>query len=130
MLLLVTTIFLIFYAVLIGYYFYHWKQLKMYLVPAKPPSVFVSIIVAARNEEQCIGRLLEALLQQTYPKELFEIIIVDDFSTDATANVVRSFSTNQIKLIHQYRLLKLGQDLNWKSQHLKHFQSYSTLYLK
>ncbi len=108
MLLLVTIFFLLLYTSLIGYYFYHWQKLETYVAPASPPSVFISVIVAARNEEQCIGRLLEALLQQTYPKDLFEIIIVDDFSTDATASVVRSFSNQQIKLIHPNALPHLS----------------------
>ncbi|MCU7550928.1 glycosyltransferase [Chitinophagaceae bacterium LB-8] len=98
--LLLTLCFLLFYSALIGYYYYHWKKLKAYEAPANPPSVSVSVIVAARNEEQCIGRLIESLLHQTYPKDLFEIIIVNDFSTDATANVVGSFSNKQVRLVH------------------------------
>ena len=38
----------------------------------------VDIIIAARNEEENIKNLLASLLDQTYPPELFEIIIVDD----------------------------------------------------
>jgi cellulose synthase/poly-beta-1,6-N-acetylglucosamine synthase-like glycosyltransferase len=100
MLLLLTLFLLIFYAVLIGYYFYHWQKLDTYKTPANLSPVFVSVIVAARNEEQCIGRLLEALLHQTYPGGFFEIIIVDDFSTDATASIVHSFSDQGVKLVH------------------------------
>ncbi|MBI3579022.1 MAG: glycosyltransferase [Ignavibacteriales bacterium] len=50
---------------------------------------FVSIVVAARNEEQSIGRLLEQLTRQTYPS--YEIIIVNDRSTDGTATIVQSY---------------------------------------
>lgn len=50
---------------------------------------FVSIIVAARNEERSIGRLLEQLIRQSYPS--YEIIIVNDRSTDSTASIVQSY---------------------------------------
>ncbi len=50
---------------------------------------FVSVIVAARNEEATIGKLLECLAQQTYSNK--EIILVDDRSTDTTAEIIESY---------------------------------------
>jgi len=49
----------------------------------------VSIIVPARNEEACLGRCLESLVSQTGIN--FEVIAVDDASTDRTAEIARSF---------------------------------------
>lgn len=49
---------------------------------------FVSVIVPCYNEEKNIGFLLEALNQQTYSKELFEIIIIDGQSIDNTLEVI------------------------------------------
>jgi len=46
----------------------------------------VSIIVPARNEERNIRRCVTSLLEQDYPN--FEVIVVDDGSTDATAAIV------------------------------------------
>lgn len=45
---------------------------------------FVSVIVAVRNEEGYIGRCLQALAAQDYPHELFETIVLDGGSRDAT----------------------------------------------
>lgn len=90
MLLVLTASFLLIYAFLISYYFYHWLHIKRF--PASEPSVFVSVVVAARNEEENIAFLLQSLQNQTYPAALFEVIIVDDFSTDRTEQIVRSFS--------------------------------------
>ena len=60
-----------------------------------------SVVIAARNEEKNIGRLLTALVNQTYSEELFEIIVADDDSTDGTADIVLEFSNkfNFVKLV-------------------------------
>jgi cellulose synthase/poly-beta-1,6-N-acetylglucosamine synthase-like glycosyltransferase len=52
----------------------------------------ISVVVAARNEEKDIEKCLQSLLNQTYPANSYEIIIVDDGSTDKTASIVKSFS--------------------------------------
>jgi len=49
----------------------------------------VSIIVPARNEEACLGGCLKSLVAQTGIP--FEMIVVDDDSTDRTAEIARSF---------------------------------------
>lgn len=52
---------------------------------------FVSVIVAARNEESNIARCLESLAEQDYPAHLFEVLVMNDGSTDRTADIVKSF---------------------------------------
>jgi len=59
---------------------------------------FVSIIIAAYNEENCIRLKLENTLQLDYPKEKMEIIVASDGSTDSTDNIVREFSEKGIIL--------------------------------
>jgi biofilm PGA synthesis N-glycosyltransferase PgaC len=59
----------------------------------------VSIIIAARNEEKYISRCLASLLEQNYPSEMMEIIVVDDQSDDQTAAIVKSFFHRGVKLI-------------------------------
>ncbi|MGA9407082.1 MAG: glycosyltransferase [Bacteroidota bacterium] len=49
------------------------------------------MIVAARNEEKYIGRCLQSLVTQEYPAGLFEIIIINDRSTDKTAAIVENY---------------------------------------
>lgn len=53
----------------------------------------VALILVARNEEATIGACLNDFLAQTYPKELTELIVVDDDSVDGTAGVVEQFIT-------------------------------------
>lgn len=61
----------------------------------------VSVIVPIRNEEKYIGRLLDDLLQQDYPAENIEVLIMDGMSQDNTRDIVKSYSKKfpYIKLI-------------------------------
>src|SRR5438045_1901854 len=55
----------------------------------------VSVIVPARNEEACLALCLESLVAQTGID--FEIIVVDDASTDRTAEIARSFLSGRVE---------------------------------
>jgi len=52
----------------------------------------ISILIAARNEEDNLPRCLEALLKNDYPTSLLEILVIDDRSTDNTRHVAQSFA--------------------------------------
>jgi len=52
-----------------------------------PPSTHVSVIIACRNEQNKLPSLLACLSAQDYPGELYEVIIVDDNSTDKTFEI-------------------------------------------
>jgi len=51
----------------------------------------ISVIVPALNEESVIGRCMASLKQQKLPASLFEVILVDNGSTDRTREIARSF---------------------------------------
>jgi cellulose synthase/poly-beta-1,6-N-acetylglucosamine synthase-like glycosyltransferase len=61
----------------------------------------VSVLIPARDEERNIAPCLEAILAQDYPKDLLEIIVIDDRSTDATAAIVRRYqqTDSRVQLI-------------------------------
>ena len=69
-------------------YWLAWKSIPVF-TPAASAGLKISVNIPARNEEENIGALLTSLQKQIYPKELFEIIVVDDHSTDNTAAVVQ-----------------------------------------
>ncbi len=52
----------------------------------------ISVVVAARNEEQTLPKLISALQNQTYPADAFEVIIADDRSTDGTAGLLNQYA--------------------------------------
>jgi cellulose synthase/poly-beta-1,6-N-acetylglucosamine synthase-like glycosyltransferase len=85
------------YSWLIIYYWLAWKSIPDYVVSGSSQQIKVSIIIPARNEEKNIGHLLTALQVQTYPSTLFEVIVVDDHSTDTTVNIIQQFPA--VKLI-------------------------------
>lgn len=52
----------------------------------------VAIVIAARNEETNLPNIFQDLAQLDYPKELLDIVIVDDRSTDNTWSLIKHFS--------------------------------------
>lgn len=53
---------------------------------------FVSVIMPVFNEEKRVGKAIEAVLNQNYPDDCFELIVIDDASLDGTENILREFS--------------------------------------
>jgi glycosyltransferase involved in cell wall biosynthesis len=75
----------------------------------------VSVIVAAYNQERFIGRCLRSLLHQTPPASGYEIIVVDDGSTDRTAFALSLFTDrfdSPVQVISNERNLGLPASLN------------------
>ena len=101
--LLISLILFLPYSVLIIYYRRSWLQVKVFdAVPAGllEDTPFITVIIAARNEEKNIGNCIESIIKQTYPANLFEVIIVDDHSIDSTAAIANSFNQNNIRVIN------------------------------
>ena len=78
---------------------------------------FVSIIVAAHNEAKNIAVCLDSLLNQDYPKEKIEIIIVNDRSTDDTALILEEYEQNH-KLLQVLSILECEKGLSPKKNAL------------
>jgi len=92
------------YTILILSYLYGWiKTIRLDLLIDTPGDGKASIVVPVRNEERQIGSLLEDLQNQQYPAGQFEVIIVNDHSTDQTAGIVRSYTSRFANL----RLIEL-----------------------
>jgi cellulose synthase/poly-beta-1,6-N-acetylglucosamine synthase-like glycosyltransferase len=79
------------YGTLISYFTLGLFLLKDYKNSTNLDFVKVSVIVSVRNEEENIQTLLNCLKKQDYPKDFFEVLVLDDFSTDCTVNCVKNF---------------------------------------
>jgi chlorobactene glucosyltransferase len=92
------------------------------LVPARPEQVpgvpLVSVLIPARNEADVIGETLQMLQQQTCQQ--FEIIVLDDNSTDATALIAARFAEHdeRIRVISGQPLPPGWLGKNWACQQL------------
>ncbi len=58
---------------------------------------FVSVIVPALNEERTIRECIVSLLRMDYPQERREILMVDNGSTDRTAEIIKSFPVRYLR---------------------------------
>ena len=87
------------YLLVLLYLIRGWANLKR---PDLKPIAFktkVTILIAARDEEEKMALTIDDILAQDYPKNLTEIIIVDDHSTDRTAEIIRSYASQGVKLL-------------------------------
>ncbi|MDJ1503253.1 glycosyltransferase [Xanthocytophaga agilis] len=78
-----------------------WQKLPLYN-PVTEAIVHtrISVIVVVRNEASNILNLLNSLSHQTYPKHLFSVYIVDDYSTDATVSLLKDFQSTSPFPLH------------------------------
>jgi len=65
---------------------------------------FLTVIIPARNESATIGRCLTGLLTQTYPSQRLNVLVVDDNSTDNTAEIVLRIAQSDRRI----RLMEAG----------------------
>ena len=87
------------------YAFFFFKVLAGLFHPTsplpRPPAEMVSIIIAVRNEESTIGACLGSILAQEYPTASYEIIAIDDGSSDTTRTIIDQLQQShpQIRLV-------------------------------
>jgi cellulose synthase/poly-beta-1,6-N-acetylglucosamine synthase-like glycosyltransferase len=87
------------YLLLLCYLIRGWARVKSPVKVNRQFSTKVTILIAARNEEEKIALTIEDILAQDYPKELFDIIIADDHSTDHTAEIITCYADRKVKLL-------------------------------
>ena len=100
------------YALLIIFYTVSWKQMPRF-VPAAiqladEDAVKISIIIPARNESANIKACLDSICLQSYPAQLYEVLVIDDHSTDDTASIVKNYPATNIRLISLQDVLQNG----------------------
>ncbi|MEM2074130.1 MAG: glycosyltransferase [Nitrososphaeria archaeon] len=90
-----------FYIIFLGIYYKKQLHLEDYYFQ-NMYFPYYSIIVPAKNEEKVIGRILDRLISQDYPDNLYEIIVVEDGSNDRTLEIAKEYEKkySNVKVIH------------------------------
>src|SRR6185503_4203532 len=89
------------YLLLQLFYLYHWLKTPEVVVPNDfIPNIGFSVVVVAHNEENSIEQCIRGIIDQQYPRNLFEIIIIDDRSTDATVEKIKKINSSNLRLLH------------------------------
>ncbi|MBH5317384.1 glycosyltransferase family 2 protein [Paenibacillus sp. GSMTC-2017] len=76
------------------------------------PRKSFAVLVAAHNEEQVVGALLENLKKLDYPKELYDVFVICDNCTDKTADIARSMDVTACERSNQ-NLRGKGYAIEW-----------------
>jgi cellulose synthase/poly-beta-1,6-N-acetylglucosamine synthase-like glycosyltransferase len=122
---LVSALLLFFYVILIVVYLYGWLRIPDH---SKMPEVDIasdfvySIVIAARNEENTIKSCLLSIVHQQFSKSKFEVIVIDDHSSDNTAKQVLDFIAHHPE--DSITLIRL-QDLDEPIQNKKQAITYA-----
>jgi len=101
----VLTIICILYSILalyityVIYFIIGWLRTKTFntQVPNKFPTV--SIIIPVRNEGKHIEKLLRNIQSQSYPADKYDVIVIDDYSTDNTVSIINSLNIPNVRVI-------------------------------
>ena len=98
-----------------------WNALSEWKLPCElAPQTYISVLVLARDEASHIGRLLDTLARQHYPQEKFEVIVIDDHSTDGTAERVEQYPFGNLRLLRLAEHLGPGKHiLSYKKEALE-----------
>jgi biofilm PGA synthesis N-glycosyltransferase PgaC len=77
------------YLLLIGCFAFGFDRIKIFKKESLTSKTTFSVVIPFRNEAENLPILLKSILSLNYPKELFEVILVDDESEDESANIIR-----------------------------------------
>lgn len=108
-----------FYLFVIWQCLFIWEKIPAWEVPQNHQyKTSISIIVPARNEAAGIVDCLQSILNQNYPQHLFELIVIDDHSTDETIDLVQAIDSPQVRLFQLADFLQDGHSQAFKKQAL------------
>lgn len=107
---------LIIYFLFIAIASYGWIRLNRF-IPDKPVqnNIFLSLIIAVRNEENILPELLSSLHRLKYPDLFYEVVFVDDHSEDNTYSILKKES----ELNTSFKTIHLGNNKSGKKEAIK-----------
>ena len=113
----ISILFLLPYTALLIFYRQSWLSIPDFKPAANAtPLTKISIIIPARDEEENIATCLDTIIHQNYPTYLFEVLVVDDHSTDNTPKIVSRYSDKNVKLISLKDFIASGEINSYKKK--------------
>lgn len=109
--LLIFLIALFIYSFLIDYYRRSWNRIHVFDLQ-NVDDLKISVIIAVRNEQKNLPDLIKHLKNQQYPTHLFELILVDDHSTDGTWQALTAIATTDLSV----KILQLPNGITSKKK--------------
>jgi cellulose synthase/poly-beta-1,6-N-acetylglucosamine synthase-like glycosyltransferase len=94
-------------ALSIGAFFYSERS------PGLPPSTRIAVLIPAHNEGVLIARCVRSLCAQTYPSDLFEVVVVADNCSDETASIAAHAGAHRVMVRDEPADRGKGQALRW-----------------
>ena len=99
-----TIVFVLIYTGFVSWLMWGWRKLPVSKCAGiDSADTKLSVIIAFRNEETSIAKLIGQIFRQTYPKDKFELILVDDESTDRSVEMAKEALSKDIL---NYKLLQ------------------------
>ncbi|MTE26358.1 glycosyltransferase family 2 protein [Winogradskyella ouciana] len=99
------------YLIVIGSLTYGFDKVEEFQLRDLKPKTKFSIVIPFRNEAENLPKLLNSIFKLNYPKDLFEVIFVDDESDDGSADIINNLlntkdftRTDNIKIIQNNRV--------------------------
>lgn len=99
------------YAFLMLLYRAGWRKQPVFYASPAVPRTHISVVIPARNEAANIGACIDSLLAQDYPRELLEVIVVDDHSDDDTAVIVERYAAPLVRCLKLADHLQAGENV-------------------
>jgi len=101
-------------------YIREWQALpEVHLPKDHRPKTMISVIIPARNEEENIAACLQSIFAQNYPTALFEIMVIDDHSTDQTVERVNDLAAPNLRLYQLADHLSIPKEQAFKKRALE-----------
>jgi len=90
-----------YYIYLQNRYLRFWQQIPQWKIPAFfHPQTKVTVIIPARNEAENIAACLKSVCQQNFPTDHYEVLLVDDHSTDQTSAIAADLGYPNLRIIN------------------------------
>jgi len=87
------------YITVIAFFLYGWEKLRPFEPTVNKYRTTISVIIPMRNEDTTITTLLEALFTQDYPTDLYEIIVINDHSSDQSLEKALQYKKSNCRIL-------------------------------